>query len=666
MIYVLQVLTHLRLQDKRIMKRLKLFDTGALSDTALRRVLMTPSYVFVIWRWSMWLYALIVILSADHSPPHYFNIPLAILLFSITFGQNIVITLYTPVSQVLFPHLAKRKIWSGGVFRKHEREIAGDENIDEIIPFVRSHNPNWNVILYGLDVVICGLIMYLSAPFSYPPFGAGSVFYRYGMSTVLAASVAYGYRGGLLAAFGYDFFAVLGLIVHAPGAASAYPYTHPPMLDILTSVIDTPLIAIIVGYFISLIKKYASSSRRESYNARLQRSLVTVGQTLLQGTHDRRKLLNRSAEQILHGGFFDRVILMLVTTHEREDANQERLPENYLVVKTLPSVRDLPDDYEDLSRQVQKLHQCYITFQPDTGQEKSRSGLARFYMPLDKDGQTHIILGAESRRSNPFGERQEKFLEIAGSQLLIAFENIRLTEQMIQLAASAERGRIAREIHDGIAQLVYMLSLNAETCQAQALRLAEASEEDAELVIPLADRLSKLVTISKQALLETRNYMFSLKPLMSGTTTLTQTLTNQIREFETISDLPTTIEISGEEEQMTSAKRQEQRYTQVATALFRMLQETLFNIYKHAGATQVQVKLQFLQNQINLEVCDNGHGFPPIGALPDEGRIETRPPSIYSGLGIRGMQERATELGGKMSIRPHQIGGTIVSIELPL
>jgi signal transduction histidine kinase len=305
-----------------------------------------------------------------------------------------------------------------------------------------------------------------------------------------------------------------------------------------------------------------------------------------------------------------------------------------------------------------------MTFQPDASDEKSRSGLARFYMPLAKDGQIDIVLGAESRRSNPFGERQEKFLEIAGSQLVIALDNIRLTEKMIQLAASAERGRIARDIHDGIAQLVYMLSLNAETCKAQALQIAEISAEGSVLVTPLADRLDKLVTISKQALLEIRNYMFSLKPLMSGATTLTQTLTNQIREFETISDLPTTIEIVGQEEQLTSEKRQEQHYEQVVTALFRMLQETLFNIYKHAGATQVQVKLQFQQDQISLEVCDNGHGFP---ASPAEITtvIQTTQPSIYSGYGIRGMQERAAELGGRVSIHPRQTGGTIVSIELP-
>jgi signal transduction histidine kinase len=162
--------------------------------------------------------------------------------------------------------------------------------------------------------------------------------------------------------------------------------------------------------------------------------------------------------------------------------------------------------------------------------------------------------------------------------------------------------------------------------------------------------------------------MFSLRPLMSGTMTLTQTLTNQIREFESISDLPTTLQIIGEEEQLASEKRRERRYAQVGTAIFRILQETLTNVYKHAGATQIHVKLQFLQDQISLEVRDNGRGFPQISSLPNENSsaIQTIQSSIYSGRGIRGMQERAAELGGKVSIHPCQTGGTIVSIELPL
>src|SRR5207253_5800560 len=137
------------------------------------------------------------------------------------------------------------------------------------------------------------------------------------------------------------------------------------------------------------------------------------------------------------------------------------------------------------------------------------------YLPLARDGQLRMILGVESVRQTPFDSRQINFLTIAGTQLLIALENIRLAEQMIQLAATAERGRIAREIHDGVAQLVYMLSLNSETCVALLRRISVTSTKEALLLAPVAERLDKLVTISKQALWETRHYMFTLKPLMS-------------------------------------------------------------------------------------------------------------------------------------------------------
>lgn len=176
--------------------------------------------------------------------------------------------------------------------------------------------------------------------------------------------------------------------------------------------------------------------------------------------------------------------------------------------------------------------------------------MSRLYLPIFLDGHLYLIIGVESMRRTPFEGNQEEFLNTTGPQLVVALENMRLTEHTAELAAEAERSRIARDIHDGVAQLVYMLSLNTETCAALAHRIAEASEdeEDKEVLDPLAQRLDTLVTISKQALWETRNYMFTLKPLISGSSTLTQMLTNQLREFETISGLAVRLEVVGSEE----------------------------------------------------------------------------------------------------------------------
>ena len=210
-----------------------------------------------------------------------------------------------------------------------------------------------------------------------------------------------------------------------------------------------------------------------------------------------------------------------------------------------------------------------------------------------------------------------------------------------------------------------MLSLQAETCEAQAQRIAEASEEDANLIMPLAQRLGKLVTLSKQALWETRTYMFSLKPLMSGTTTLAEMLTNQLREFEAISDLKTSLKIEGIEQALSGNHRHARRYAQIGTALFRIVQEALTNAYKHAEATQIQVRLHFKPDSIAVEVSDNGRGLPASNSshdLPTNGSHER----IYSGHGLDGMRDRAREMGGTFEVLSQPASGMTVQVCLPL
>ena len=283
----------------------------------------------------------------------------------------------------------------------------------------------------------------------------------------------------------------------------------------------------------------------------------------------------------------------------------------------------------------------------------------------------YLIIGVESTRRTPFEGKQEEFLNTTGPQLVVALENMRLTEQAAELAAEAERGRIARDIHDGVAQLVYMLSLNTETCAALAHRIAEASEdeEDKEVLDPLAQRLDTLVTISKQALWETRNYMFTLKPLISGTSTLTQMLTNQVREFETISGLPVRLEVVGSEEDThNNGNHGHNGNTHttalVGTAIFRITQEALTNAYKHAEATQLHVQLRHLPQAVEVEICDNGKGL--MTRKPgSELTLPGEQPRIYSGHGMRGMRERAEELGGTFEVTTMPGGGVSVKARLP-
>lgn len=635
----------------------RMFRASAIPQTTLRRLRIIPSYFFLIWRWSMWVYALIVIVW---SRPRYASSPggisfqnMASLLLIITFAETLIVTLYAPVIQILLPYLGQVR-WplAGQIQQQRQRSRSREAEEAIMLPFAQTRNHFWDAAIYGMDIIICGLVMYYSGPFLDPPFGIGSPFYRYGMSTIFAAAFAYRYRGGLLAALGYDFFAVLGFLIHAPG----WHYYDINAVDIAGSLFDAPLIAILSAYVASLLESYAQSKKIIQENARTQNYLVRVGETLLKSTNDRQELLQRSAIPIQKGGHFQRLSIALINTINDEDTKSAEQPGVQALIENSSPGSTLPDRSKEFIEQVKQSGQKLLTFETNDENSNTNDGIARLYLPLRKDGQIQIIIGAESRRGTTFNEKHVDFLTIAGAQLLVALDNIRLAEQSAQLVAAAERGRIAREIHDGIAQLTYMLSLQAETCQTQAERIAEASEEDGELIAPLAERLGKLVKISKQALWETRNYMFSLKPLISGNTSFVQMIGNQIREFEAISDLPVQLVIEGDGEQTNAHQGDTGRYAQIGTALFRIVQEALTNAYKHADATHIDVHLNYKQDSIEVRVCDNGRGLQSS----EEGQ------RIYSGHGTGGMRERAAELGGSFDLLNGEDGGVIVRACIPL
>ncbi|MBI2965490.1 MAG: sensor histidine kinase [Chloroflexi bacterium] len=205
--------------------------------------------------------------------------------------------------------------------------------------------------------------------------------------------------------------------------------------------------------------------------------------------------------------------------------------------------------------------------------------------------------------------------------------------QKAELAAQEERNRIAREIHDGIAQSIYALNLNLETC-------AEIARNQPG---PLAERLQRLVPLAKQTLLETRHYIYDLKPLLAGQNDLPTVVRNQCREFGTVSGIPVTVDIAGEAHPVP---------VPVASACYRVLQEALANVLKHARSSRVVVGLEIGPDKAILSVKDDGRGFD----------VATRPP----GYGIENMRQRAEELGGSLRVESQSGHGTTVTMKLPL
>ncbi len=215
-----------------------------------------------------------------------------------------------------------------------------------------------------------------------------------------------------------------------------------------------------------------------------------------------------------------------------------------------------------------------------------------------------------------------------------AQENLELQQkaQESELAAVEERSRISREIHDGVAQSIYMLSLQLETC----VDLAQEERQE------LRERLEKLVSLSKESLLEVRHYIFDLKPYLAGEKGLVSMVENQVSEFNKVTGVPAVLNTKREEHPMP---------VPVSTSIYRVTQEAPANIFKHAQATQVNILLEFQGSGVQLTVKDNGQGFDPKAPA--------------SGNGLRNMRQRAEELGGSFSLDSVSGQGTQVLINLP-
>jgi signal transduction histidine kinase len=204
------------------------------------------------------------------------------------------------------------------------------------------------------------------------------------------------------------------------------------------------------------------------------------------------------------------------------------------------------------------------------------------------------------------------------------------------LAAHLEQQRVAQELHDGIAQAIYMLAVNLE---ANSDVVQRETRDPA-----LHERMAALVRLAKQALLETRGLLFNLEPALTGEEGLAVLLRRQAAEFSAVTGIPVTVAASGSDPALAPG---------VAVELYRVTQEGLANVYKHAGATTAAIELASEDGALCLRLRDDGHGFDEA-SLPRRGR------------GLAGMRERARRLGATLTVASAPGRGTELALRLPL
>jgi two-component system sensor histidine kinase DegS len=206
-------------------------------------------------------------------------------------------------------------------------------------------------------------------------------------------------------------------------------------------------------------------------------------------------------------------------------------------------------------------------------------------------------------------------------------------------AVTEERTRIACEIHDGLVQSLAGVNFKLELCQTLVRKDPKAS------LATLRESKAQL----KLAIQEARQVIFNLRPLQYDKMELIPALTNYLRSFETESHMKTEFSPSGDETNL---------FPRTKIFLFRIVQEALSNVHKHAKAKRVAIRLEIGTRLLQLTITDDGIGFDMEAILRD--------PEKWDHFGIRGILERARLVGGEATIDSKKGRGTKIVLRIPL
>lgn len=252
----------------------------------------------------------------------------------------------------------------------------------------------------------------------------------------------------------------------------------------------------------------------------------------------------------------------------------------------------------------------------------------------DDDGLAGVIVlgGAEP---DAFDDTHIPLLALMAGQATLAVRNARAHVYSEELAISDERARIAREIHDGVAQSLAFVAIK--------LDIVSRKMGDAPA---LAEEVRTASGLLREQIREVRRSIFALRPIDLERYGLLETMRRYVADFGEQNGVRTSLDVTGDVSLLPSDE----------AVLFRILQESLNNVAKHAQASEVAVSLRGA-DRVYLTVGDDGRGFNPAEA---SGRVSTA-----GGLGLTQMRERVEARGGHYRVESTPGRGTTVFADLP-
>jgi PAS domain S-box-containing protein len=261
------------------------------------------------------------------------------------------------------------------------------------------------------------------------------------------------------------------------------------------------------------------------------------------------------------------------------------------------------------------------------------SGIAAtFCIPMIVSGKVTGMFSIRFRQERPFRKEEIELTRAMAHQAMLAVQLMRLSEQSRETAVMAERNRMARDMHDTLAQ-----GFTGVIMQLEAAKGATAQGNVAEV----ANRIERAGELARESLGEARRSVRALRPRSLQDGRISLALDNMLKRMTDGSNLGAEFKAEGDERAIP---------TDFEETLLRITQESLTNTVKHANARNFKATLSVGAERIQLQLVDDGIGFDP--------HVE------HEGFGLIGMKERVDQMGGQFLIRSTLGVGTEIVVVL--
>ena len=254
-------------------------------------------------------------------------------------------------------------------------------------------------------------------------------------------------------------------------------------------------------------------------------------------------------------------------------------------------------------------------------------------VPMLVAGQVEGVIGIRFTQKRSFRAEETELAQALGHQAMLACQLRRLSRHSRHAAVAAERNRMARDIHDTLAQ-----GFTGVIVQLEAVEEAMSHG----LVPKATEFLHRAGALARESLQEARRSVQALRPRTLEENDLCEALRSLIRKMTFGSNVQTKFDVVGQQPELPEEWEEN---------LLRIGQEVLTNVLRHAHAAHFHARLGFEDRKVRLVLADDGHGFEPARR--------------HDGFGLRGIRERVAAMGGQLSIQSAKGKGTTISIVLP-